>query len=146
MPDDHEPAYGDLDSGAAEVGDADTDPLAVLASYLMKDGRLRVPGIAVVDPNGVERIVMEADEGLATIGLRVAPSWSPVGDTEVILFAEDGNDDDLNGQPPQVGVDIRAGGNAAISARAALKSKNGVMGAGDPDIDLFPWHDRHPNP
>jgi hypothetical protein len=90
--------------------------------------------------------VIEADEDLATIGLRVAPSWSPVGDTEVILFAEDGNDDDLNGQPPQVGMEIRASGNAAISVRAALRSKNGVMGAGDPDIGLFPWANRHPNP
>jgi hypothetical protein len=141
-----EPANQPPTSDDLEPDGTRADPLALLASYVMKDGRLRVPGLVVVDLNGIERVVIEADDRSATIGLRVARSWSPVGNTQVVLFAEDGNDDDLNGQPPQVGVDIRAGGNAAISARAALTSKNGVMGAGDPDIHLFPWDDRHPNP
>ena len=115
----------------------DAERLALLASYIRPDGRLCVPGIVVIDPKGVERIVMGADERSARVELRVTPEWSPAGNSIIYLFAEDGDDGDVT---PEVGFEIRAGGDAAVSLGVNLTTKKGVMGAGEPDLHFFPWY------
>ena len=53
----------DVDEGGHRLqGEGPDKRLALLASYVQADGRLRLPGLVIVDPNGVERIVVEADD------------------------------------------------------------------------------------
>ena len=127
--------HGDHKRPEAGTAQPTDDRLALLEP----DGRLRVPGMVVVDPHGVERIVVEADDHSAKIRLQVSPAWSPPGTSEIYLYAQDGDDADLSACPPEVGFEAVVGGNAAVSFSAGLTTKTGVLGAGEPELNFYPW-------
>ncbi|MGH9090284.1 MAG: hypothetical protein ACRDZR_02715 [Acidimicrobiales bacterium] len=148
MPEEPEPQAHDAETGAPDSGEAAsrpaaTDPLALLASYVQPDGRLKVPGgLIVTDDKGNERVVIGVDGRRAEIAVRVSPGWSPTGTSEVTLYAEDGDDVDLYAFPPSVGLDLATGGNTAAGLSADLTTAGGVLGLGNPEVHLVPWFGR----
>ena len=143
MPENEEPARSDPESGRDEVGEEEPlsmdDRLAVLASYVQPDGRLCVPGLAVIDQHGAERVVIDVDDREAKVEVRIGSDWSPRGSSSAVLYATDGDDADLYADAPTVGVQLRVSGEEAVTVSAALTTHRGVMGAGKPTLYFSPW-------
>lgn len=145
MSDDHreEPVEEDASSGQPWVVDEETaSRLALLASYVEDDGRLSVPGLVVKDHEGRDRIVIDFDGHMAQVAVRIGQSRSPVGVSEARMVAADGDDADISGFPPRIGVDLSVSGDVVVEAQATLVPRKGVMGAGDPELHCLPWVDR----
>ncbi len=143
MPENEEAARSDPKPAGDEVGEGKpfsvSDRLALLASYVQPDGRLRVPGLSVTDRRGDERIVLAVDDREAKVEVKIAPDWSPCGTSSAALYASDGDDVDLYAAAPTVGVRLRVGGDDAVTVSAALTTDRGVMGAGKPTLYFSPW-------
>jgi hypothetical protein len=126
-------------AGGGEAGPVRSaeDRLATLASYVQPDGSLRVPRLIVIDEAGNDRVVVGVEGAVAGVSVRVSPRWSPPGLSEVLVFAVDGDDNDLT--PPSVGLELAAAGERVVAVSADLTPESGVQGAGGPVIRLHPW-------
>lgn len=137
------PSADDVPPGEPD-GQSDADRLARLLSYVLPDGRLRVPGLVVPDDEGNERIVLGVEDRRASVAVRVSPAWTPAGPSEATIFAEDGDDADVYAFPPSVGLDLTAGGDVVSELSADLTTGRGVMGAGEPELHCSPWFSPDP--
>lgn len=105
---------GTHEETAEDNGERPPDPLARLASYVLADGRLRVPGLVVVDERGRELVEISARNREARVAVRL-PSPPAHGRTEVGLYAVNGNLDDESIEPC-LGIDIVVDGDQAAMA------------------------------